>query len=282
MSEELAVESQAPAEVQAKAEEMGWIPPTRFRGDPERFVDADEFIKRGETVLPIVKAQLEKERAVNQRTAERLNSVEAALAKATKALEEVEERHSVATQKAVEAARRDVQEQLEAALEAGDHKGAAALTLEVAKLERASEESPAKKEEPAKQEQVQIPAEVVKFAEENPWYGKDRRKTALYMAICQELRDAGDTSTGTTFFAKALREMHKDTDERPSDDKVEGARGSGDDAPRGSGRGKSFANMPADARAACDADARNFVGEGKKFKTLAEWRSRYTELYFQE
>lgn len=281
MSEEAqAVESQAPADVQARAEEMGWIPPSRFHGDPERFVDADEYIKRGETVLPIVKAQLEKERTNNLRTTERLTAVEAALAKATKALEEVEERHSVATQKAVEAAKREVQLQLEAALEAGDHKSAAALTIEAAKLEQSSEE-PVKKTEAAPVT-PQIPQEVVRFAEENPWYGKDRRKTALYMAICQELRDAGDTTTGAVFFNKALREMNKDSQTPPADDRVEGARGTGEDAPRGSGRGKSFANMPAEARAACDADARKFVGEGKKFKTLADWRSRYTELYFQE
>ena len=52
-----AVESAQPPEVQAQAEKMGWIPPSRFRGDPERFVDADVYIERGETVLPIVKEQ---------------------------------------------------------------------------------------------------------------------------------------------------------------------------------------------------------------------------------
>jgi len=36
-----AVESVQPPEVQARAEELGWIPPSRFHGDPERFVDAD-------------------------------------------------------------------------------------------------------------------------------------------------------------------------------------------------------------------------------------------------
>ena len=56
MSEPL-VESGATPEVQAQAEAMGWIPPTRFRGDPERFIDADAYIKRGEEILPIVKEQ---------------------------------------------------------------------------------------------------------------------------------------------------------------------------------------------------------------------------------
>ena len=38
------VESQQPIEVQREAEKMGWIPPTRFKGDPSRFVDADIYI----------------------------------------------------------------------------------------------------------------------------------------------------------------------------------------------------------------------------------------------
>ena len=54
---EVVVESAAAPEVQAEAEKLGWIPATRYKGDAERFVDADEFIKRGETVLPIVKEQ---------------------------------------------------------------------------------------------------------------------------------------------------------------------------------------------------------------------------------
>jgi hypothetical protein len=40
--------------------------------------------------------------------------------------------------------------------------------------------------------------------------------------------------------------------------------------------------MPSDARAACDADAKRFVGADKRYKTQAEWRTRYAEIYFGE
>ena len=79
------------------------------------------------------------------------------------------------------------------------------MTVEAARLEQVSDEPPAKEAEAPKP--AAIPPEVVQFAEANPWYGKDRRKTALYMAICQELRDAGDTTVGTTFFQKALKKV---------------------------------------------------------------------------
>ena len=56
-TEEAVVTSAQPIEVQKDAERLGWIPPSRFKGDPTRFVDADIYIKRGEEVLPIVKEQ---------------------------------------------------------------------------------------------------------------------------------------------------------------------------------------------------------------------------------
>src|SRR5574340_886397 len=102
MTEEIVVESKAALEIQAKAEQIGWIPPSRFKGDPERFIDAEEYIERGETVLPIIKEQ-------NKRLHSELDTLKAEAAKTTAALkaaqvaiEQMEERHTVATQKAVE------------------------------------------------------------------------------------------------------------------------------------------------------------------------------------
>ena len=67
----------------------------------------------------------------------------------------------------------------------------------------------------------------------------------------------------------------------PRGDKVEGARNGSGDEPRSGGR-KSYAALPADAKVACDAEARRFVGEGKKYKSAADWRARYAEIYFGE
>ena len=55
MTEAVMVESTATAEQRTAAESMGWIPPERFKGDPERYIDAAEYIDRGEKVLPIIK-----------------------------------------------------------------------------------------------------------------------------------------------------------------------------------------------------------------------------------
>lgn len=54
--------------MESRARDMGWAPKDKWRGDPEKWVDAKEFVRRGEEVLPIVtaenrrlKAELEKQ-----------------------------------------------------------------------------------------------------------------------------------------------------------------------------------------------------------------------------
>ena len=276
------VESAASEEAQAKAEKLGWIPPTRFKGDPERFIDAEEYLERGETVLPIVKeqnrrlhAELEAVRTESVKTA-------AALKAAQDAIDQIEERHTVATQKAVEQARAQVKAQLAAASEAGDHEGVAELTDQLTQLNVTEAEAPAKKA-PAPEAPASFtpPPELAEWNAENPWFGTDKRKTALALGIAQELREGGESSTGRRFFEKVAAEMEAmfESKEHPVS-KVEGAR-NGSDADRPAGARKGFAALPADAKAACDSDQRQFVGPGKRYKTVAEWRTRYAELYFE-
>ena len=273
------VESSQPIEVQREAEKMGWIPPTRFKGDPSRFVDADIYIKRGEEVLPIVKEQnkrlhteLDSLKRESQATAHALKAAQDAIA-------QMEERHTVATQKAVDDARRQVKAQLAAASEAGDHEGVAELTEQLTKM-AVTEPAAAKAPAPAPEPQFTPPADLVEWNAENPWFGTNKRKTALALAVAQELREQGETSSGRTFYDKVLAEVDKELGvQQPRGDKVEGARGS-DGGNASGGRGKTYAALPSDARAACDADAKRFVGADKKYKTINDWRARYAEIYF--
>lgn len=268
-------ESAAPPEVQAAAERMGWIPPSRFKGDPERFIDADVYVRRGEEVLPIVREQ-------NKRLHTELDALKSesaktrqALADAQRAIEQMEERHTVATQRAVDDARKQLKAQLAAASEAGDHDGVAELTDQLVKMNTAVAEVPP----PVKPAEFVPPPDLAAWNTENPWFGTNKRKTALALGIAQELRDAGETSTGRAFFDKVTAEMQKELGAlEPRGDKVEGARGSSEGG-RASSSKLDYSSMPAEARAACDADAKRFVGEGKKYKTMADWRTRYAEIY---
>jgi hypothetical protein len=123
-----------------------------------------------------------------------------------------------------------------------------------------------------------IPPEFQAWNAENPWFGTDARKTALANAIGQELRAKNSPLVGRPFWDAVTAEVNAmfAPKEEPVD-KVEGTR-------QGSGsvKGSGYASLPADAKAACDADIRSKVGEGKRYKTAADWRAKYAELYFGE
>ncbi len=285
---EVVVESAATPEAQAAATKLGWIPPERYKGDPERFVDADAFIERGETVLPIVKKQLETTRAelATERTARQ--QIEASLKAAEKAIEQIELRHSVATQKAVERAKADVKAQLELASEAGDHKGVAELTEQMVELNAAEKEAKADatKTPPKDEAKPYVPsAEIKAWNDDNPWYGTDEERTKMANRAAWLLRVAGFSGSETEF----MNQVKKDVDAAwekshpQQQDKVSGGRnGSNEDGPRGGAGGKTFNSLPADAKAQCKADAKQFVGPNKSYKTEAEWNAAFTKLYFEQ
>jgi hypothetical protein len=48
----------------------------------------------------------------------------------------------------------------------------------------------------------------------------------------------------------------------------------------GSGK-RTFADLPPEAKEACDRQSKKLVGESRAFKDLASWRSYYTDLFYQ-
>ena len=275
------IQSAAAPEVQERAEKIGWIPPERFKGDPDRFIDAEDYLERGETVLPIVKEHNRRLQAELDNLRQESSATAAALRSAQLAIEQIEERHTVATQKAVANARAQVKAQLAAASEAGDHDGVAELTDQLTQLKLS--EDVARKAEPivvpTPQPSFTPPPEMVEWNAENPWFGTDKRKTALALGIAQDLREKGESATGRRFFDLVAAEMEQTLAPSTSAaSKVEGARGGVGATKSGS---KGYDALPADAKAACESDMRNFVGPNKRYKSAVEWRNRYAELYFE-
>lgn len=49
----------SPADIEARARAMGWRPKEEFRGPEDKWRPADEFVKRGESELPILRERLQ-------------------------------------------------------------------------------------------------------------------------------------------------------------------------------------------------------------------------------
>ena len=218
-----------------EAIDLGWRPLEEYKGDPAKWVDAATYLERGNTVLPLVqKAKKELEGKLSQANLE-TQVLRKAVADSQAAIKALQESHDADTKKKVQEARRALLANLEQAKIDGDTKLEVKLTDELIDLNAASRAAPEPKAPPAATapsggyEATMDPA-FVAFAEANPWFGKDQRKTQKAMGIANLLRadEANDELTGKQFMTKVLSEM--EGGEGVS--KVAGGRPSGDSGDR--------------------------------------------------
>lgn len=274
-------------ESEVKARELGWVPKEEFRGDPEKWIDADTFVKRGEELMPLLKAN-------NKRQAEKISQLETeirstkeALKDATEAINALKETTSKAAIAEVKAQVKSIKEKLVEAKKEGDVEAEVELQekLDEAKEAVRQAEKPVIAKTAAAtdtQPDYTTNPEWVAWTKDNPWFGQDKRKTSLALGIAQELREQGVKLQGRAFFDKVTEEVNETlglTKKSPTTSKVEGdARGSG----AGGGSGKSYADLPAEAKQICERQAQRLVGTNRAFKTVAEWRAHYASEYFKE
>jgi len=263
-------------EVIAEARTLGWVPKEEFRGDPARWADADAFVQRGHEIMPILRAN-------NQRLMGELTSMQTALAQANEAITQLRESSAEIVRDRVKAAKAELMQQLTAAKKDGDAAAEAELTEKLIDI-RVAEKGAGAPPSAAKAEPGVDPAFTAwKSQPGNEWFGVDRRKTSLAIGIAQELRAAGETMVGVKFYEKVAQEVDATLNPRrdPPADKVEGSRGGAGTQGGGSTRTKGYNQLPEEAKAACDKQAKKFAGTAA-FKTEADYRTHYAKLYFAE
>lgn len=256
-----------------EARQLGWVPQEEFRGDKARWVDAETFVQRGHEIMPLLKAN-------NSRLLEELNSTREQLRQASDAIAQLQTASAEITKERVTAVRKELMAGIRTAREEGDVEKEDQLTDKLAEL-RAAEKAPVVKPVPAPEAPLIDPAFTTWAASpENSWFGRDKRKTALAMAVAEELRSdpSNKMLVGLPFYDRVAREVEivLNPPPPPRSDRVEGSRGGAG----GSGGSKSGYNaLPADAKLICDRQASQFVGK-PGFKDEAAWRSYYAKVYF--
>lgn len=246
----------APPSSEDRAAAIGWTPKEQFKGDPEKWIDADTFLKRGEEILPLLKAN-------NRRLEQALEKQSKETAKVKATLERFAEHHSKTEQRAYERALQEIQDGIDQAAANGDVQGVRDGTERLVDLSKgAGSGAPAPEANP----------DFDAWQEENPWFGKDKAMTAACAAIGDDV--LADGYTGKAQIREVDRRMREAFPEKfakPTNQNrnlpgaVEGA-----GAPRRSS-GKTYSDLPADAKAACD----DFVKRVPGFT-----RERYIKDYF--
>lgn len=264
---------------ETEARNLGWLPKEEFKGDESHWVDAKEFVERGKVLMPILaKNNKRLQRELLTRDAQ-IGTLTERLDAATAALEKLEKHYTEANKRAVENAKRQLKEELKQARADNDVDAEFEIQEKLGQLNAAPVETPQKPVE-KKDDAPQLSPEFREWNSKNPWFGTDPKKTKEVMRIAEDLRDDGTDLVGIEFMEECVRILesrNKKPDNAPSPSKVEGSTRQ----PRVS-TGKSFADLPPEAKRACQEDADELVGPGKRYKTLADWQSAYAKIYFAE
>lgn len=271
-------------EVIERATAMGWTPKEKFKGDPDKWKPAAEFVEYGEMVLPILRSQ---NREMHQQLATSnaaLQDLQRQVAAGSATMKQLEDFYKSETERAVKEAKRGLAAELKAAREAGDTDREVELLGEIADLNAPPPPKPVAK---AADTPPAPPPAYLDWAAKNTWIDKDRKKSRRAVLIGQEIIEDMPHLNGkmAEFYNELddrLAEEFGSRDREP-DDKVSGSAGAGRRTSSGGGTGaKSYDSLPADAKSQCDADARQFVGEGRMFKTKQEWQKHYAQVYWSQ
>lgn len=219
----------------AEAAREGWVPKDQWRGDEAQWIDAQEFVERGKQVLPIVNAKL---RRANQR---------------------IEELTSTVTQfkPFMDRAIASERAQKEAAIAELEKVRAKAITDgDGDTFNRADAEINRRRAESAQPEAAD-PA-LNQWLSENNWYGADTAMTVYADHVGQTYRDRFPNASPKDVLDHIGAEVKA---EYPHKFRAPAAvEGSAPKAPEGRGKKKGYADLPDDAKKACDQFCKDIPG----------------------
>lgn len=165
--------------IQQKAMEQGWRPKDQFEGDPDDFIDAPEFVRRGELFAKIEHQSKD-------------------LRNLRETLEAFKAHHNKVNELAYKRALREIETQRKKAFEEGDSDKFFALEQHIDAIKQEAE---AAREATKPVAEPQTPPALEAWMGKNEWYGSNRAMTALADRIGQELHAKGYT------IDQALREI---------------------------------------------------------------------------
>ncbi len=242
-----------PAETEARAN--GWVPKDEFKGNPDVWKPAETFNEDGKKIAAV---QSERNRKLVQEVASMKVSMKEMQDSNFKVIKEVRK-------ESYEKAKAELEAKQEKAFDEGDKEKFKQTKKALDNLK------PPEDPKPKTEAGNEISNEYKTWAAENTWYGTDRELTDLADAYGAILQREGTVATESDAYAEIKRRVMNARPDKfqtsPAQSKVEGGSSGGG----GSKGGKSYSDLPPDAKAACD----RYVGD-KLMK-----REDYVKSYFE-
>jgi len=260
MSEEnVVVDVATPNPSEVEARKFGWVPQEEFHGDPNQWRDADTFLRKGREINGFLRKDLEK---LNTRNA----TLEAELTELRETMTEFSKFHQETAKREYDRALRDLRELKKEAIAEGD--GDRVVQIEDA-IDQLKQEKPPEVKAP--KEPPKVDPVFIQWREQNQWYGTDEDMTVFADGFAERLRKQKPELVGLDFLAEVEKKVQSTfkKEVRPSacPSPVDVSTPS-----RGSTSKKSYADLPAEAKQACD----KFVKQGLLSK------DQYVKDYFGE
>jgi hypothetical protein len=248
--------------VAKEARMFGWVPREEFRGSDDEWVDADVFVKRGKEINPILRKNNETLMKKLDEKSKEIDSIKASVEEFKKFQKESFERKAVEYQvqiaelkaKKKEAIAEgngdlvvDIDDQIDEIKEAQREAKDAAKEKEVA--EAAAKQNASVPDDPSLQE----------WLGKNTWFGQDSEMTDVANGLGASVRRQFPHLSGQEFLTKLDEKIAEYFPEKILGKKAKGnAVDSSGDVRGGSSSGKkSYDNLPADAKQACDRFIKN-------------------------
>lgn len=237
-------EKAQPSEIEKRASRMGWRPKEEFRGDPNRWIDAEGFVDRTERELPIALGTI---KTLERRLADTEATIHqfAAYAKTTE-------------ERAYQRALKSLQKEQRDAVAVGDTDKFDAAQKEIDEVIKQREQLASKTQAPAPTAQNR---DFEAWTQRNPWYGSDPDMTRIADEVSRSVVAAFPELVGKRGiydkYDEALKlrmgdKLNGANNPRRSDPPAVAGASGGGDAAASSGGKKSYAALPAEAKAACD------------------------------
>lgn len=285
--------SQSP-ETETKARTMGWVPKTEWRGPEAAWIDANEFVQRGEQMIPYIKSENRRLHETVEQQNLRLAKQDADLKDLQASIETLKNFNNEISEERVKTLRKQIAAEIKQAredgnvereLELNDQLGAATEALNEAKAAPKRKEGSGTSGIPGTSGTSTTPPIDPEWLSQNSWFGKDDLRSDLAMTVGQRIRAQHPNLVGRAFLNKVseevLRAMPILNENREAPSRVEG----GSNGAGGGGAGnqqkaqKTYADLPSDAKAVCDRYAKQLVSANGPYKTVEEFRKHYVSQY---
>ena len=239
---------------EAEAVKDGWAPQEQWKGDPDKWKTAEQFVKDGENINGILKSRLDRQ---DNRINELLESNKALAKMGKKALE----REKAEKEKLME--------------ELSQARKQAIIDADGDAFEKADEALSSLRN--AKEEVDETPplAPVAQdWLKDNKWYGTNTHMSIQADGIADRLRAAGYDDTSQGYFEELTRQVKEafpNEFENPARKRAGLTEEGGERGSEGSGK-KTFDDLPADAKAQYEAFKRDIPGFTKEdYVAQYEW-----------